>query len=328
MVLRQRICKTWPVPRVSVVMIFFNEERFLEEAVQSVYDQRLTDWELILVDDGSTDGSTAIARELAARDDRIYYVNHSGHENRGMSASRNLGVAKSTAPYIAFLDADDVWSPDKLTEQVDLLENMPDVAMVSGAIRYWYSWDPAATEEDFVLLTGGAAQERRIDPPDAALWLQPLGRQANVGMDLLVRRSVFDAAGGFEERFRGFLEDQAFIIKVSLSYPIYISSRVWLRYRRHDASCIGQMTPLDCLRVRGRFLDWLGEDDERLADPRVKAAVRRARRELPYRKLYVRVSASMPAEIKKRAKRLLAACTRSGRAGEPADRLRGAVTPR
>src|SRR6516165_6057064 len=98
-------------------MIFLNEERFLEEAVQSVFDQRLADWELILVDDGSTDRSTQMARDLAARDKRIRYVDHPGHENRGMSATRNLGVACATAPYIAFLDADDVWTSDKLTEQ-------------------------------------------------------------------------------------------------------------------------------------------------------------------------------------------------------------------
>jgi glycosyltransferase involved in cell wall biosynthesis len=289
-------------------MIFLNEERFLEEAVQSVFYQQLADWELILVDDGSTDRSTLMARDLAARDDRIRYFDHPGHENRGMSASRNLGVAHTTAPYIAFLDADDVWTPDKLAEQVDLLENMPDVAMVVGAIRYWHSWDPEAAKEDVVLLTGGVADERRIDPPEAALLLQPLGQQPYAGMDLLVRRHVLEAVGGFEERFRAAPEDQAFIMKVFLRYPIYISSRAWLHYRQHDASCTGRMTGADFLRVQGDFLHWLREDDGRLGDPRVAATVRRARRELLYRKLYSRASESLPPEFKKRVKRTLAAC--------------------
>jgi glycosyltransferase involved in cell wall biosynthesis len=287
-------------------MIFLDAERFLEEAVQSLCEQTLTDWELILVDDGSTDRSTLMARDLAARDDRIRYFDHPGHENRGMSASRNLGVAHATAPYIAFLDADDVWTPDKLADQVDVLESMPDVAMVVGAIRFWYSWDPEASKEDFVLLT--VADERRIDPPEAALSLQPLGQQPYAGMDLLVRRRVLEAVGGFEERFRASPEDQAFIMKVFLRYPIYISSRAWLHYRQHDASCTGRMRGADFLRVRGDFLDWLGEDDRRLGDPRVAAAVRRARRELLYRKLYSRASESLPPEFKKRVKRTLAAC--------------------
>ena len=169
------------MPQVSVVLIFLNEERYLEEAVQSVFDQRLADWELILVDDGSTDRSTLIARGLATGDDRIRYVDHPGHENRGMSASRNLGVANATAPYIAFLDADDAWMPYKLAEHVDLLDNMPDMALVVGAIQYWYSWDPASTKADRVVLTGGMA-DRGLDPPEPLLALYPLGPGGGAGV--------------------------------------------------------------------------------------------------------------------------------------------------
>jgi glycosyltransferase involved in cell wall biosynthesis len=272
------------MPVVSVVLIFFNGERFIEEAVQSVRDQTLTDWELILVDDGSTDRSTEIARDVAAGDERIRYVDHPGHQNRGMSASRNLGVANASAPYIAFIDTDDVWVPTKLSEQVDLLAGMPDVALVCGAMLYWYSWNPAATEADHVVLTGGVA-DRRLDPPQAAVTLFPLGRRRGVGTDILVRRTVFDAVGGFEEQFRGMLEDQAFFIKVFMRYPIYISSRPWLRYRQHDASCIGQASRAERLRHRKIFLDWLQEDDARITDSRVSAAARRAHRGIRYRTL-------------------------------------------
>jgi glycosyltransferase involved in cell wall biosynthesis len=267
------------VPLVSVVLIFLNEERYLEEAVQSVVDQQLTDWELILVDDGSTDRSTLMARDLAAHDDRIRYVDHPEHENRGMSASRNLGVASATAPYIALLDADDMWMPDKLAEQVSLLENMPDVAMVVGAIQYWYSWEPASTKADRIMLTGGMA-DRRLDPPEAALALYPLGSGAGAGVTGLVRRSAFDAVGGFEARFRGLYEDQAFLAKIFLRYPIYISSRATYRYRQHEASCLQRTSRADRRRLRGTFLIWLETYVGPHGDARVAAAVRRARREL------------------------------------------------
>jgi glycosyltransferase involved in cell wall biosynthesis len=295
------------VPLVSIVLIFLNEERFIEEAVQSLRDQTLADWELILVDDGSTDRSTSIARELAAEDEKIRYVDHPGHQNQGMSASRNLGVAHATAPYIAFLDADDVWEPEKLAEQLEVLESTPDVAMVVGAVRHWYSWDPAATEEDFIAFPGGMA-DRCVDPPEAALKLFPFGKEPGAAVDLLVRRSVLEAVGGFEDQFRGLYEDQAFNIKVFLRYRIYISSRVWLRYRRHDASFLSRTTRTEFLRGRGDFLDWFREDDERLADSRVKAAVRRARRELSYKRLYSPISDSLPPEFRKLVKRALAAC--------------------
>jgi glycosyltransferase involved in cell wall biosynthesis len=277
------ILQTEVMPLVSVVVIFLNAEPYLEEAVQSVRDQELVDWELILVDDGSTDRSTQIALDLVAEDERIRYVDHPGHENRGMSASRNLGAANGTAPLISFLDADDVWVRGKLAEQVDLLERMPDVAMVGGAPLYWYSWDPASTEADRAVLPGGIA-DQRLDPPEAALALYPLRRRTGAVAEVLVRRSVFEAVDGFEKRFRGMYEDQAFYIKVYLRYPIYISSRSWLRYRQHDASCCGQSSRAESWRRRGDFLEWLQqlEDIGWFDDRRVSAAIRRRRRELPY----------------------------------------------
>ena len=265
------------MPLVSVVLIFLNEERFLEEAVRSVRDQTLTDWELILVDDGSTDRSTHIAREVAAGDQRIRYVDHERHENRGMAASRNLGVANSTAPYLAFLDADDVWVPGKLAEQVELLERWPDVAMVNGAMCRWYSWDQASSKADMVVMTGGVGNHR-FDPPEAGLNIYPLVPVDGAGVDLMVRRSVFEAVGGFEERFRGMLEDQSFLIKVFLRYPVYISSSAWIYYRQHDASASARSTRRSYLRLKSEFFAWLEGEVQRLDDPRVTAQYWRARR--------------------------------------------------
>jgi len=275
---------TGAVPLVSVVLPFLNGERYLEEAVQSVLDQQLSDWELILVDDGSTDRSTQIARDLAAQDDRIRYSDHPGHANRGQSATRNFGGAKTTAPYIAFVDADDVLTPEKLAEQVELLENMPDVAMVAGALEFWYSWDPATTRADRIVLMRGLADER-LEPPESALELYPLGPGSGIGVAGLIRRSAFDAVGGFEERFRGLYDDQALLAKLYLRYPIYISSRTWYRYRQHKASCMGGTSRMEYWRMRGVFLDWLETYVGQQGDPRVLEAIRRARREVPYRKL-------------------------------------------
>lgn len=269
------------MPLVSVVIIFLNEERFLRESVQSVLDQRHSDWELILVDDGSTDQSTTIAQQLADADTRIRYVNHPGHENRGMSASRNLGVAHASAPYLSFLDADDVWVPGKLAEQVALLEDMPDVAMVCGATLYWYSWDEASPREDRKVPPGGISDER-LDPPEVALALYPLKRGTDGPSDMMVRRSAFDAVGGFENQFRGLYEDQAYYLKVFLRYPVFISSKTWVFYRQHDASCCGQTTKAEARRRRVEFLDWLEELGAGgfFEDDRISNAIRRRRREL------------------------------------------------
>ena len=271
------------MPLVTVVLIFLDGERFMAEAVQSVLGQTIADWELILVDDGSTDGSSAIARSFAAADQRIRYVDHPGHRNHGMSASRNLGSAHGTGDHIAFLDADDVWEPTKLAEQVALLEAMPDAALVCGALLYWNSWNPAAQEPDRLVLTGGVS-DARLETPEALLRFYPLGQAAGAGLDVLVRRTAFDAVGGFEERFRGLYEDQAFLAKIFLRYPVFVSSRPWLRYRQHDASCCAVTTrsDTDYRRLRGAYLDWLAEHVRisGLHAAVLNAAIRKARARL------------------------------------------------
>jgi len=120
-------------PLISGIMIFFNPGKFIEEAIASVVDQTYDNWELLLVDDGSSDESTAIALEYAQKyPDKIRYLEHEGHQNRGMSATRNLGIRNAQGEYLAFLDSDDVWSPRKLEEQLAILEAHPTAALVFG----------------------------------------------------------------------------------------------------------------------------------------------------------------------------------------------------
>src|SRR6266550_600756 len=96
-----------PSPQVSIITTFLNAERFIAEAIESVLSQSYTDWDLVMVDDGSTDASSDIVRKYAASFDRIRYEHHDGYVNRGMSASRNVGIGRSNGSYVAFLDADD-----------------------------------------------------------------------------------------------------------------------------------------------------------------------------------------------------------------------------
>src|SRR4029079_1996060 len=100
----------------------------------------------LLFDDASTDSSTAIARACATGNShRVRYLEHGGHANRGMSASRNLGIEHAKGAYIGFLDADDVWLPQKLEEQVAILRSQPEASLVFGPVQWWYSWTGNST---------------------------------------------------------------------------------------------------------------------------------------------------------------------------------------
>jgi glycosyltransferase involved in cell wall biosynthesis len=274
-------------PLVSVVVIFLNEEAFLGEAVESVRAQTYPHWELLLCDDGSTDGSTALARALAEGDPRVRYLEHTGHANRGMSATRNLGLRHARGRYLALLDADDVWRSRKLEEQVALLEAHPEAAMVCGASEYWRSWTGAEGDED-VVIPIGAPPDTLVQPPGLALMLYPLGEgAAPCPSDLLLRRDVVETLGGFEEHFRGdhqLYEDQGFLAKLYLRAPVYVSGACWDRYRQRADSCVATVTEAGRYHaVRRYFLTWLRGylDREGVRDPAVRAALARAL--APYR---------------------------------------------
>jgi len=245
-------------PEVSVVVIFKDAEDFLEEAIQSVRSQTLGGWELLLVDDGSSDGSTAIARRWAERDgERVHYLEHPGHENRGMSAARNLGVSRARADVVAFLDADDVLFPTALEQGLAVLRSHPRAGMVYGPLEYWFGWTgkPEDVERDFVHPLGVPA-DRLYEPPSlVAVFVRNAGF-APAG--LLFRRAVFEEVGGFDESFRDLYEDQVFATKICVAAPVYVSGRCWYRYRQHpNACCLSAQRDGRIELARAQFLHWI-----------------------------------------------------------------------
>jgi glycosyltransferase involved in cell wall biosynthesis len=295
-------------PAVSVIVCFLDEERFLGEAVASVVAQRLADWELLLVDDGSSDGSTALARQFAANEPgSVFYVEHDGHRNLGLSASRNAGIARARGRLVAFLDADDVWHPNKLEEQVALMAQHPRAALLIGASQYWRSWSPAASGADIVVPIGAAA-DCLHEPPSLMTTLYPLGTgAAPPPSNLLLRRDVVLAVGGFEASFRGALmlyEDQAFLSKIYRSHPVYVASACWDRYRQRPDSIVARHTAAGRYwQVRLHFLAWLQRDLARTggAPPgvgeRIEHALREARRQRARAALVGAVRRVLPAPV-------------------------------
>lgn len=263
---------------VSVIMIFLDGEDFMEEAVDSVLAQSYSDFEILLCDDGSHDGSPGIAARYAeTHPGRVRVLEHQGHINRGMSATRNLGIAAAKGEYVCFIDADDVWVPEKLAEQVAIMGRHLDVAMLSGKTLNWRSW----TGKRDYLVQAGHKIGRPIPPPEALEAVYPLGRAPSPRpSEIMVRTSELRRLGGFEESFRGFYEDQAFFSKVYLSCPVYFSDRIWLKYRQHQNSCSSLTYKAGAYdRIRTMFIDWFeayaretGQDG-----PRVRAAIHRVK---------------------------------------------------
>jgi glycosyltransferase involved in cell wall biosynthesis len=204
--------------RASVIINFANAAPYLAEAIRSVYAQTFEDWDLVLVDDGSTDGSARIARSAADGDrERVRVVQHPDGANRGMSASRNLGATESSSPYLAWLDADDVWFRRKLEQQVAILDAHPRAALVYGRTEHWYSWTGQAGDQNRDYLSYLGVQPNTLVEPPELLTLALESRAPTPGPgEFLVRRESYERAGGFEEEWRSLFEDQVFLAKLYL----------------------------------------------------------------------------------------------------------------
>lgn len=250
------------MPRVSVVIPFFNSERYLEAAVNSVVAQQFSDWELLLVNDGSTDDSARIAQRLLLSDPRrVRCLEHDGAANRGISASRNLGVTHARGDLVAFLDSDDLWLPEKLGEQVRITDAHPAVGMVFGTPLYRRESADGGDVVDEI--PGHSVELERVhEAGTLCASFHPLGGGAGpCPSDILMRRSAVDAIGGFEERFNGdlqLLEDQPFFAKVFLHLQCYVSEKTWTYYRVHPESVSSRVRAArQEPAVRVYFFNWL-----------------------------------------------------------------------
>jgi glycosyltransferase involved in cell wall biosynthesis len=167
-----------PSHAVSVVVPAYNCEAYLAEALNSILRQSCPPGEVIVVDDGSTDATAQVA---AGFGDRVRYVRQT---NQGSAAARNQGVALAHGALLAFLDADDLWAPDKLARQLAALERDPVLDGVFGHLTHFRSPDRLGDE----------AVERLIVPPD------PMPGYSVA--TLLIRRAAFDRVGPFAAEYR------------------------------------------------------------------------------------------------------------------------------
>jgi glycosyltransferase involved in cell wall biosynthesis len=275
---------------VSVVVAFRDAEAHLEQTIASVEAQDHARFELILVDDGSTDSSTSMAQAAASRDPkRIRYLDHPGHANLGKSSSRNAGLRAANGDYVVFLDADDLLLPRKLSHQAAFLDSEQGVDAVYG--RTWY-WDDPGTRNGARdrLSRLGVRWDETQEPPE--LLVRFLDQPGNVPClcAFMARRAALLRLGGFDESLQDLYEDQTLIAKLALHCRIRVDAVPGERYRQHENSSTrrairaGLYHPWRPNAARGRYLDWLERYSSQLETPRSRplaSALARATR--PYR---------------------------------------------
>lgn len=235
-------------PRISVIMAVYNAERYLAEAVESVLAQTYADFEFLIHDDGSTDGSPEILRRIAGKDPRI---DVSFGENAGPAAARNILLARARGVFIAVMDADDVCRPDRFKRQVTYLDAHPDIAVLGSHIRYIDEAGRPVRELDY------PADHAQIDARNYA------GNTAIVHPTVMMRREAVQAVGGYDESFSD-AQDLELWLRMAERFRLANMPEVLLDYRFHpfsiSASADGSSTNNERARILAARRRGLPED--------------------------------------------------------------------
>ena len=205
------------MPFFSVVIPLYNKDKYVARTIETVLKQRFTDFEIVIINDGSTDSSEEIVKSFS--DSRINYFLT---ENQGAAAARNLGIEKSTAPYIAFLDADDLWMENHLDELKNLIERFPGAGMYAN--RYQLIFENGSTYQPSFL---------RL-PSDYAGVVQDyfssrLHYAIASSISIAVPKTIFAEAGNFKQYISSG-QDTDMWIRIALHARIIIGNKLTSSY--------------------------------------------------------------------------------------------------
>jgi len=273
-------------PSVSVITPFLNGGDWLRQAVESVIAQDYQYWQQILIDDGSLPEATKIAKDYSDRyPGKIIYTEHPGHANKGVTASRNLGITKANSQLVAFLDSDDCWLPDKLRKQVNLFSEYPAANVICEASKYWFTWEKPNSQD--MMIKVGVEENKLYEPPVLIYKLYPLGKgAAPCPSGMIMKKTVLDKIGGFEESFTGanqVYEDQAFLCKIYLTEKVFVSGEANNLYRQRSGSLMQSINQRkQYLKVRAFFLKWMENylEQHNIDDARINKLISQAKFEI------------------------------------------------
>jgi glycosyltransferase involved in cell wall biosynthesis len=236
-------------PQISIIVPAYNAEKYLAITLDSVLAQTFSCWELLIVNDGSADSTTAIAGRYAQSDPRIRLISQ---PNSGVSTARNLGFHQSNrnAAFLVFLDADDVWEPGALALLLETLNRHPEAPAAYGLARYvgkaGEPIEPGVCEGHQRFRLGLEKGRVIVWPPDrpTTFAVEAVMERVMTCGTVLIRRASFQKAGLFDSSLRMW-EDWDYWLRLSRLGGLVFTDTLILGYRRHDTNVSGQRALLE-----------------------------------------------------------------------------------
>jgi glycosyltransferase involved in cell wall biosynthesis len=234
-------------PLVSIVTPAYNTAAYVAETVESVLQQSCSDFELLIVDDGSTDGTLDIVRTLATRDARVRSL---PSPHGGPAIARNVGLEHARGQFLALLDSDDVWDPSFLSKQLSLLHQQPEIAIVSANV---VSRGGPFDGTPYWPITSGTHELRTSDP---------IAHQDAVSVFAVFRRAVIERIGGFDPVYTGNEDYEFWLRAMNAGFRVLQNRAILGRYRRRT----GSVSSDDVRMLNGiiAVLEWAGRMEGRL----------------------------------------------------------------
>lgn len=248
------------LPEISVVIPVYNQEKFVAQTIDSVLSQTFQDIEILLVDDGSTDRSPEIIKQYAAQyPEKIVYIEHDNHKNYGVSVSRNVGIKRAQGKYVAFLDADDLWSPEKLECQLYVLERYHEVAFVYCQLALIDHEGNPTTEMYEAYVIGEGIHDKAFQAFDLSFSRKIA---FGFGSTPLIRKHILFEVGLFDTGLKYQYEDEVLAGKIAYRYPVYFLPQPLAKYRIHGKNACSDLMSNDQWRkveyaIMIRLYRWL-----------------------------------------------------------------------
>lgn len=239
------------MPVFTILSATYNHRDFIGPCIASVQSQTFTDWEMIILDDGSTDGTGDIASQWASRDSRIHYFRQ---ENRGifsLAMTNNRGLGLSKGRYISILEGDDLWEPDKLQCQFEVLEENPDVVLAWGRARAIIA-DTGQTQA--IAPRQGMSDNRYWPNCPAGAILNALYIENMIpAVTITIRKTTLEAMGGFKQPPGFPTTDFPTLADLALHGAFFFDDRILAQWRVYSRQTT-KMYPVEMLRQRWKFV--------------------------------------------------------------------------
>ncbi|MGR9051114.1 MAG: glycosyltransferase family 2 protein [Gammaproteobacteria bacterium] len=234
------------MPEVSVIIPLYNHSQFIKEAVDSVLQQSFEDFELIIIDDGSKDDSYQVAKSIVDSRIRLYQ-----QQNQGAHNTINRGISLAAGTYIAILNSDDIWMPDRLQKCIDVFNGDASIAAVFSRVEC-IDADGALIRRQQEEMPNFFGIEKPSDYESLPVSMRLLrGNFLYTTSNLVCRKSVFDELEAFKDL--RFVHDYEFFLRLTSRFGTFIIEEPLLKYRYHDRNTINE-SPTDSVFETGLVL--------------------------------------------------------------------------